>query len=84
MVIKRYSVITSYSIHYTKLYDMVGAIHLTHAAFTDLVHESVITSYSIHYTKLYEMDRKAPSATTAIRRPIDVWSSDPRSGWART
>ena len=46
-------VITSYSIHYTKLYDRTLA-----ATVGGLVREgdtlAVITSYSIHYTKLYE------------------------------
>ena len=42
------SVITSYSIHYTKLYEDV----LIAITYLPLVY--VITSYSIHYTKLYE------------------------------
>ena len=47
------SVITSYSIHYTKLYDphpgSPGGARHPHRH-----HRRVITSYSIHYTKLYE------------------------------
>ena len=53
-------VITSYSIHYTKLYEVI------HLRFEEVVRPGdflvvdgdvllrVITSYSIHYTKLYE------------------------------
>ena len=44
-------VITSYSIHYTKLYD---AAHTDPARGRDQDQVRVITSYSIHYTKLYE------------------------------
>ena len=40
------TVITSYSIHYTKLYDSFNPL------FPRAL--SVITSYSIHYTKLYD------------------------------
>ena len=58
-------VITSYSIHYTKLYDGLGIPeHLARyrpgvriLTVTILPEDSfpdVITSYSIHYTKLYE------------------------------
>ena len=57
-------VITSYSIHYTKLYevghlqaqlldlflDVLAALHLRLLGGPD-----VITSYSIHYTKLYDV-----------------------------
>ena len=54
-------VITSYSIHYTKLYDPSSIVVIV--AFSrlsakvissELLSSSVITSYSIHYTKLYE------------------------------
>ena len=67
---KTESVITSYSIHYTKLYDQprVNAIWFTSRLPKVLsvfppspavappagIARSVITSYSIHYTKLYE------------------------------
>ena len=54
-------VITSYSIHYTKLYDD-RSTHLLerltgNATPVDLPLDEVhvITSYSIHYTKLYDM-----------------------------
>ena len=62
-------VITSYSIHYTKLYDiliagkdMKGLCHhdfKERQGFASNVQpgEYVITSYSIHYTKLYEAPR---------------------------
>ena len=47
------TVITSYSIHYTKLYD--GGAGIAHQALRGAAgRDSVITSYSIHYTKLYE------------------------------
>ena len=47
------SVITSYSIHYTKLYEALDGVA---EATGDLIEVGwgVITSYSIHYTKLYE------------------------------
>ena len=57
-------VITSYSIHYTKLYDVEGArvsdddrrgLHSYHRLANVLfIVGDVITSYSIHYTKLYD------------------------------
>ena len=54
-------VITSYSIHYTKLYDitippeMLAVIKKkVDEGFYSSTSELVITSYSIHYTKLYE------------------------------
>ena len=55
-------VITSYSIHYTKLYDVTiaepvgiicGIVPTTNPTST-AIFKSVITSYSIHYTKLYD------------------------------
>ena len=50
------NVITSYSIHYTKLYDVI--ISDPESEYSPLVErfggQVVITSYSIHYTKLYE------------------------------
>ena len=60
------SVITSYSIHYTKLYDLILAtteIHKIPATVLSRCQRyefrripvNVITSYSIHYTKLYEI-----------------------------
>ena len=53
-------VITSYSIHYTKLYDACLLNFLREkplvAVMLFFMKEcSVITSYSIHYTKLYEV-----------------------------
>ena len=53
------SVITSYSIHYTKLYEMARRLgddpRLRFARVgEDAVIQPVITSYSIHYTKLYD------------------------------
>ena len=53
------SVITSYSIHYTKLYDhlLPGrtlCIEPPYPGFFAGIGLPVITSYSIHYTKLYE------------------------------
>ena len=56
-------VITSYSIHYTKLYDTLmdsrivdGRHQAARQVLESLEHvERVITSYSIHYTKLYEV-----------------------------
>ena len=58
-------VITSYSIHYTKLYEfgegrdtalfrIAGHVNLHDHIGNDYDYWSVITSYSIHYTKLYE------------------------------
>ena len=64
MILKNF-VITSYSIHYTKLYDLsnedfviksgerICQMVINKYEHTQLV-EVVITSYSIHYTKLYE------------------------------
>ena len=52
------SVITSYSIHYTKLYDWyalssrIAELVIIDALWTAVAF--VITSYSIHYTKLYD------------------------------
>ena len=46
-------VITSYSIHYTKLYDQ-SLVWIIDGVNTGS-EEFVITSYSIHYTKLYEI-----------------------------
>ena len=52
-------VITSYSIHYTKLYDnkMWEEFNLRFVELNSDFYEQlrVITSYSIHYTKLYEI-----------------------------
>ena len=57
------AVITSYSIHYTKLYE-IDIIEPTAKTVDELKKLNlpagvditiVITSYSIHYTKLYEM-----------------------------
>ena len=51
------TVITSYSIHYTKLYDRFGDVvkALRDGFVLDGTRfDHVITSYSIHYTKLYE------------------------------
>ena len=57
-------VITSYSIHYTKLYDLrLGAVRIQYsAAAADVLGylQLVITSYSIHYTKLYDPCAKTP------------------------
>ena len=63
------AVITSYSIHYTKLYEVpgkrvleigcglgFGTQALAEAGCQVLAVALVITSYSIHYTKLYEGD----------------------------
>ena len=47
------TVITSYSIHYTKLYEARGRSGRKGSEKVDEEHH-VITSYSIHYTKLYE------------------------------
>ena len=63
------NVITSYSIHYTKLYDNLHdadgneslkstEVSESEVSETEKKHEletPVITSYSIHYTKLYEL-----------------------------
>ena len=59
---RQFLVITSYSIHYTKLYDFTefpGNPGIKNDADADrfatvTASELVITSYSIHYTKLYE------------------------------
>ena len=67
---RRLSVITSYSIHYTKLYEITNSKRAIHTpadleglkirvvgtpAFIDTMKAlGVITSYSIHYTKLYD------------------------------
>ena len=64
-VLHQGNVITSYSIHYTKLYDMKretslpykgpdGKIYAVYFKLGENVDSGVITSYSIHYTKLYE------------------------------
>ena len=50
-------VITSYSIHYTKLYEKVmESFHFKSLIFKIVffLMKNVITSYSIHYTKLYD------------------------------
>ena len=47
-------VITSYSIHYTKLYDPPGSTSAATSGRSRTPGSTVITSYSIHYTKLYE------------------------------
>ena len=52
-----FDVITSYSIHYTKLYEtFLQFFRRASSAMTvlDILKIIVITSYSIHYTKLYE------------------------------
>ena len=47
-------VITSYSIHYTKLYEVVS-VDTDGAKVEEILDQVfVITSYSIHYTKLYD------------------------------
>ena len=54
-------VITSYSIHYTKLYDFlrnfvpdfIGTVNTVEQE--NAARSRVITSYSIHYTKLYDI-----------------------------
>ena len=64
-LIPRSHVITSYSIHYTNLYD--GKVLITTVIYPTppqskleqskaVIKALVITSYSIHYTKLYEDD----------------------------
>ena len=60
------SVITSYSIHYTKLYDIITVVKLyrkityhSSVIIQNAVCFHVITSYSIHYTKLYDADTSA-------------------------
>ena len=63
-------VITSYSIHYTKLYEALAAVEgrddaigkdkiLELMAAVDEYIPTVITSYSIHYTKLYDIVRSS-------------------------
>ena len=54
-------VITSYSIHYTKLYEAVSARAIGWP-------RPVITSYSIHYTKLYDVHRDRTVASRRIGR----------------
>ena len=63
------SVITSYSIHYTKLYEQVFVLEEVEqqvgrlAALIGLdAQDGVITSYSIHYTKLYDLSHLAQIA----------------------
>ena len=60
-----FGVITSYSIHYTKLYDPpTGKITLflgKGGSNSEGVMFFVITSYSIHYTKLYDSQQKIKS-----------------------
>ena len=53
---KASTVITSYSIHYTKLYDMRlnKVAREFNVGIHTIVEFLVITSYSIHYTKLYD------------------------------
>ena len=56
-------VITSYSIHYTKLYEDENGEEVAIAANTPVSMNMwgfVITSYSIHYTKLYEEIKQGP------------------------
>ena len=50
-------VITSYSIHYTKLYESIGKCRFkmgNNCKYGSWIRLCVITSYSIHYTKLYD------------------------------
>ena len=50
------TVITSYSIHYTKLYDVLPFEQAAEILKkTEHMCVIVITSYSIHYTKLYDL-----------------------------
>ena len=55
------SVITSYSIHYTKLYEFQYSFTSDYYKNRMRIflgdNEPVITSYSIHYTKLYDLGR---------------------------
>ena len=53
----KWCVITSYSIHYTKLYDQFHPLAIEDCMLHVMQRpkiDFVITSYSIHYTKLYE------------------------------
>ena len=56
LVVRRARVITSYSIHYTKLYELGGNFTRDNSLSCQVGYNrfAVITSYSIHYTKLYE------------------------------
>ena len=77
----RKNVITSYSIHYTKLYDTILPLQAPQRPLRQLygsasparraaesIGSPVITSYSIHYTKLYEAtgEPRAVDAVVAI------------------
>ena len=66
--LNKYIVITSYSIHYTKLYE----ISLKRYFITMINYLSVITSYSIHYTKLYEYLKVKIEYMDVIRLLIDI------------
>ena len=63
-------VITSYSIHYTKLYDTAPPARRAGGPRADAVTAGlfVITSYSIHYTKLYETTG-IPTRTILLSTP---------------
>ena len=68
----QWPVITSYSIHYTKLYEVTSEVGPPRGCNLDVIKEKanmiVITSYSIHYTKLYDMvlGQEAPGTNTTI------------------
>ena len=69
------SVITSYSIHYTKLYE--AKVRRRWACLTSSGGKGVITSYSIHYTKLYDV--AGPVSAFDLGRAIGAFA-DRREG----
>ena len=88
-------VITSYSIHYTKLYDLPDARPLPRFPLgvprrgpADPVRGlprrggTVITSYSIHYTKLYEAKKGVAPAPDPTRACWDARRWEAVSPWA--
>ena len=85
-------VITSYSIHYTKLYDgrlhTIRALHfilVTVIASSTIISNSaltnyVITSYSIHYTKLYDRNYEENNSYV-FSRMNGTWLGAPVNYW---
>ena len=59
-------VITSYSIHYTKLYEVAFDAGYSGNPLVNAMCV-VITSYSIHYTKLYDRAETSSSGSTGLQ-----------------
>ena len=86
-------VITSYSIHYTKLYDPVADKIMVSTALVLIVEHYntilvtipaltmiVITSYSIHYTKLYDQVSLVGFGTFTVRERASRTGRNPQTG----